>query len=333
MSAPTRLDDTVELDGPLVVVPPPPPPPSKPAPPRPRSPRRRPPRRTAPPPLPQGRQIVGQALRLLAAIALALVVYVGVIGSLEHGVAQDQLRRQLSEQLAAGTAPVSEGTVVDDVLLSDGTPVAQLMIPELGIDETVVEGTNSSNLALGPGHRRDTALPGQVGISIIMGRAAAFGGPFARIQELGPGDRFTVVTGQGEQRFEVIGVRYAGDLQPAPLEAGQSRLVLETARGPAFVPRGVVRVDAQLVSEPQPRGDRYTTYQALPAAHREMAGDTTRAWALVFALQLLLAVAVGAVWTYRRIGARQAWIVFVPLGALAFFVVADQALRLLPNLM
>ncbi len=271
-------------------------------------------------------------LRLLALVLAGLVAYVAVVSALEHAVAQDHLRREFAHQLAEGIAPVSEGTF-EDALLSDGDPVAQLTIPELKIDETVVEGTSSAALALGPGHRRDTSLPGQVGVSVIMGRAAAFGGPFRAIEALAPGDGFTVVTGQGEHVYEVIGVRYAGDLSPAPTKPGESRLVLESARGPWFVPTGIVRVDAQLVSEPQPRGTRYTTFPTLPAAHREMAGDTSRAWALVFALQLLLAAAIAAVWTYRRIGVRQTWAVFVPVGLLAFLVVADQAVRMLPNLL
>ena len=324
--APPRPDDTLELG---VVVPPLPPVP--PSPPRGRRVPRFVPRPPAPP-LPPGRQVAAQVSRLVALVLLALAAYVGIVSGLEHAIAQDHLHRQLADELTEGTAPVSEGTF-DDILLTDGAPVAQLTIPQIGVDETVVEGTNASNLALGPGHRRDTSLPGQVGVSVVMGRQSAFGGPFGRIEELGPGDRFTVVTGQGVQTFEVIGVRYAGDLSPAPAKAGESRLVLESARGPAFMPRGIVRVDAELVSDPQARGARYTTFPTLPATHKEMAGDSSRAWALVFALQLLLAVAIGAVWTYRRIGARQAWAVFVPVGLLAFMVVADQAVRMLPNLM
>jgi LPXTG-site transpeptidase (sortase) family protein len=283
-------------------------------------------------PLPSGRELASQVARLFAVALLALVAYVGIVSSLEHAIAQDRLHRTLTDELALGTAPVSEGDF-NDVLLPNGAPVAQLTIPEIGLDQTVAEGTDSSALALGPGHRRDTSLPGQVGTSIIMGRQTAFGGPFGRIEELAPGDRFTVVTGQGEQTFEVIGVRYAGDVSPAPLKAGESRLVLETARGPWFMPKGVVRVDSELVSDPQPRGPRYTTYQSLPTAQKEMQGDTSRAWALVFALQLLLVVVVAAVITHRRIGTRQAWAVFVPVGLLAVLIVADQAVRLLPNLM
>jgi sortase A len=278
------------------------------------------------------RHVGAQIARLLALALLALAAYVTIGGNLEHAIAQDRLHRELAGQLKEGTAPVSEGTF-DDVLLADGAPVAQLTIPQIGLDQTVVEGTSSSDLALGPGHRRDTVLPGQAGTSVVMGRRAAFGGPFGRLEDLAPGERFTAVTGQGRQTFEVIGVFYGGEAGPAPAKAGDSRLLLETARGPAFAPHGVARVYAQLVSQTQPRGARYTMLQTLPASDKEMAGDTSRAWALVFALQLLLVVAVGAVWTFRRIGARQAWAVFVPVGLLAFLIVADQAVRLLPNLM
>jgi hypothetical protein len=283
-------------------------------------------------PLPSGRELSLQIIRMLAMVLIALVAYVGIVSTLEHAIAQDRLHQQFTEQLAGTTAPVSEGDY-NGVLLPNGAPVAQLTIPQIGLDETVAEGTDSSVLAMGPGHRRDTSLPGQVGVSVIMGRQTAFGGPFGRIDELAPGDQFTVVTGQGEQRFEVVGTFYAGDVLPAPTKAGESRLMLESARGPWFMPSGIVRVVAELVSDPQPRGPRYTTFASLPAAQKEMKGDTSRAWALVFALQLLLIVAVAAVITYRRIGARQAWAVFVPVGLLAFFIVADQAVRLLPNLM
>jgi sortase A len=283
-------------------------------------------------PMSPRRLAVRMATTLVAVVLLGMVAYLTGYSGLAHVIAQDRLNQELRAQLDAGTLPVSEGTF-EDVLLVDGAPVAQLQIPQIGVDETVVEGTTAGDLEAGPGHRRDTMLPGQAGASVIMGRAAAFGGPFGRLQELQLGTTFTVVTGQGKQTFSVIGVRYAGDPSPAPLTAGKSRLILETARGPAFLPTGVVRVDADLVSPVQPPGARATLHAGLPPAALELAGDSSRLWALVFALQALVLVEVGAVWTYRRIGARQAWIVFVPLVLLAVLVTADQTVRLLPNLM
>lgn len=269
---------------------------------------------------------------VVSAMLLAFVVNVTILSQVQHLVAQQQLSNEYREQLAAGTAPVSEGDF-DNHLLVDGAALGVLRIPSLGVNEVIVEGTSSTVLKNGPGHRRDTVLPGQAGVSVVMGRSAAFGGPFGRIQELAPGDTFHVRTGQGDQVFTVIGVRYAGDPLPASPTAKQSRLILETARGPSFIPSGVAYVDAQLVGEAKPAGVRQTTFGALPPQSLPMGTDTSTAWALVFALQFLVIVEIGAVWAFRQIGAQKTWIVFVPLTVLAGLFVANQVTILLPNLL
>jgi len=311
----------------------PPRPPRAPKPPRvPKPPRRapRPPKQYAP--LSPQVILVRGSLTILAALLIAFAANVTVLSQVQHLVSQQMLYNQLKEQLSAGTAPVSEGDF-DDVLLADGTPLAVIDIPQIGVHEVVVEGTSGDTLKAGPGHRRDSVLPGQQGISVLMGRAAAYGGPFGRIQELAPGDSFTVRTGQGKQVFEVIGVRYAGDPTPASPKAGESRVILQTARGPAFIPSGIAYVDAQLLSEVQASGQRQTTFTALPPQDKAMATDTSTVWALVFALQFLLVAQFAAVWAYRRIGAQKTWVVFVPVGVLAVLYVNNQLTLLLPNLL
>ncbi|PZQ90874.1 MAG: sortase [Leifsonia xyli] len=269
---------------------------------------------------------------MAAIVLLAFVANVTVLSQLQHAVAQQLGYNTLKEQLAAGTLPVSEGDT-DNVLLPDGVPVALLKIPQIGLDEVVVEGTNSATLMAGPGHRRDTVLPGQPGVSVLLGRAAAYGGPFSRLQELAPGTKITVVTGQGEQQFKVIGVRYAGDPTPPVLASGQSRLVLQTARGLPFVPSGVLYLDAELVSKVQDRGARQTTWASLPASDLAMGIDTSSVWALVFALQFLIAAELAIVLIVPRIGGRKIWIVFVPIVAIGGLWVATQLVNLLPNLL
>ena len=277
-------------------------------------------------------QAIRTTLTIVAVLIFGFLAHLTIFGQVQHFVLQQQLTNSLRAELAQGTAPVSEGTV-DQVLLEAGAPVALIDIPSIGVHEVVVEGTDSGTLRAGPGHRRDTVLPGQAGYSVIMGRAAAYGGPFARLQELRPGQQFTVITGQGRQEFSVLGVRYAGDPMPAPLGAGKSRLILVTARGPAFVPSGIARVDAELVSETKPAGVRATTFVTLPAVDRELATDTRTVWALVFALQFLLVVELAAVWAYRRVGLRKTWTVFLPVVTVGGLFVADQVVRLLPNLL
>jgi sortase A len=276
--------------------------------------------------------ITRNSLAVLSMLILGLVINIFFLGNLQHAASQQQLTNAFRVQLSDATAPVSEGDF-QKVLLADGAPVALIDIPAIGVHEVIVEGTSSATLKTGPGHRRDTVLPGQAGISIIFGRAAAYGGPFARLQELVPGDQFSVITGQGKSTFEVLGLRYAGDPAPPTLKAGAGRIILESARGAAFVPTGVVRVDAQLTSTVLPAGLRQTTFASLAATDRELATDTSTIWALIFALQFLILVEVALVWAYVRIGLQRTWVVFVPLFLLAGLLVADQVTSLLPNLL
>ena len=339
----TVMDDQTALIAPTDAGAPPsgkpPKPPRPPKPPKPPKGERppKPPRRVPRPPvqyapLSPGQAVVRGILALVAILTLAFVVYLVGLSHIQYLAAQQQLSDVFRAQLAEGTAPVSEGDF-DDVLLADGAPVALLTIPQLGISQIVAEGTSSGTLMGGPGHRRDTVLPGQAGVSVLMGRAAAFGGPFSRIQTLQPGDEFTVRTGQGESTFEVIGVRYAGDPTPPNPVRGESRLILMTARGAPYVPTGIAYVDAKLVGDALPAGARQTTALTLPPSHRAMATDTSTVWALVFALQFLLVAEVAAVWAFRRVGAQKTWVVFVPVLLLASVLVAGQLVRLLPNLL
>ena len=187
---------------------------------------------------------------ILSFVAVTMAIFLAnlfVFSHIQHASSQEQLRSAFTEKLALATAPTSEGDE-NLFLLTDGSPVAYIEIPAIGVSEVVVEGTDSTALRGGPGHRRDTVLPGQSGTSVIMGRASAFGGPFGSIHTLKPGTLFSVVTGQGQHTYKVIGMRYAGEPEPAPAPQGVSRLVLETARGLPYSPTGVTRVDAQMVS-------------------------------------------------------------------------------------
>jgi hypothetical protein len=56
-------------------------------------------------------------------------------------------------------------------------------------------------------------------------------------------------------------------------------------------------------------------------------------WALVLWLQLLVVLAVAAVWAWFRWGRAQAWIVFTPPLILVGLGVAGELARLLPNVM
>lgn len=273
----------------------------------------------------------GQVLGIVAVLALSFLVELTMLGTLRHDRDQAQLAAEFRIQLAKPTAPVGP---LDDANrpLAAGAPVALLEIPRLGLREIVVEGSSSSTLMSGPGHRRDTPLPGQVGTSVIVGRRATYGGPFRSIVALHTGDQITVTTGQGKHSFTVLGVRHAGDPLPPALAQGHGRLTLVTTDGPALQPIDVLRVDAELVSTAQARPVQLSS-AALPAADALMAGDSSVLFNVVGWSVLLVAAAVATVWVRYRTGLWQAWVIGLPVLVALGLTATDEIAALLPNLL
>jgi hypothetical protein len=285
------------------------------------------------PPLSPRLQLVRACLVLLFALTATLLLQLIFVSSLQGSAAQRQAFTSFRAELANGTAPTGPTTEAGRVL-AIGTPVAFIEIPSIGLRQVVGEGTSASALLHGPGHRRDTPLPGQIGTSVIFGRRAAFGGPFSRIAELTDGALIKVTTGQGADfTFHVIAVRRDGDPVPPVAARGAARLTLVTAAGRAFFPEGVLRVDAELNGQAVVGPARLISAAGLPAEERLMAGETRTLWALALWLQALIALSIGAAWAWHRWGRAQAWMVFLPALLLVGLCVSGEAARLLPNLL
>ncbi|MGW1539951.1 sortase [Streptomyces sp. NPDC002309] len=290
--------------------------------------RARPPRPAAGP----GVRLLSTALGILAAVLLGFVGNAWLIGDLRHARDRQVDYADLRTALANGVAPIGR-SAGGGIAPEPGVPVAILEIPRLKLREVVREGTTAEHLARGPGHRRDTPLPGQAGVSVVMGRQATYGGPFGRLGELSTGDELTVTTGQGRHTYRVLGPRRAGDLQPPPVRAGKGRLTLTTADGTPFMPTGILRVDAELVSAVQATPASAVPPGALPAEEAAMASQETAWLPLVLWGQALELAAAGLAWAHARWGRPHSWVVGVPLVVALGLFVADQAALLLPNLL
>ncbi|MGP2440501.1 sortase [Streptomyces sp. JW3] len=299
------------------------PPPPVPAPPR--EPGARPPARP-------GLALAGAALCVLAAVLFGFAANLTVVGHLQHARDQQTAYDELRRQLALGTAPVGQRDY-EGKLLEPGAPVALLKIPALGLSEVVAEGTTSEVLMSGPGHRRDTPLPGQAGTSVLMGRQWAYGSPFNDVHQLPAGARIELTTGQGKAVYRVTGVRRAGDELPEPLAQGRGRLTLITADGGPYTPKGVLRVDAELLTDVQPNPPRDLAAGWIADSEQAL-GTDGRAWLAVFLWsQALLLGALLTVASYRYWGYWQTWICAAPvLGALGL-AVSGALTALLPNLL
>ena len=294
-----------------------------------------PPRPAAPKPaVGEWRCVVSTALTILSAALLGFAIYLGFVSQLHHDRAQLTAYASFRKDLAWATAPVGPTKPDDSTkLLTPGTPVALLEIPELGLKEVVFEGTDALVLEDGPGHLRSTPLPGQPGTSILMGRSTMYGGPFGQIGTLAPGDAFTVTTGQGVSTYTVGGVRRAGDPQPPPLASGAGRLTMLTADGNPFVANGLLRVDADLTSAAVARPPAAVTVAELRPAERALGTDDGAWYSVVLVGEALVAAAGLSAWSRFAWGGRQTWVVAFPVLVLLSVAVADQAARLLPNLL
>ena len=285
------------------------------------------------------RRGIGSAILILAACLLGFAAWVAFLSKLHYDRAQHHAYDALRIALAQGTAPVGPTQVVNpnqntspSELVPLGTPVAVLSIPRMGLRAVVLQGTTGSVLENGPGHLRDTQMPGQVGVSVIMGRRAAYGGPFSKLSTLNPGDPITVVTGQTVAQYQVLDLRRGGDPSPPPPATGQSRLILVTADGAPFAPSGMLYVDADLTSKPQPAPPMVLSAANLAPSENAM-GTETQAWLpIVFWGQLLLlfTLALTLLWNYW--GKWQTWVIAVPILGYLVLSVADEVTRLLPNL-
>jgi sortase A len=271
---------------------------------------------------------LGASLAVFA-VAAWVVLYALVLSGLQESHAQSDAYATFREQLAQQTAPLG-GVIRPDA------PVALLDAPALGLhDAVVVEGTASGDLTRGPGHRRDSPLPGQVGAAVVYGRATLFGGVFGSIVHARPGDLIKATTGQGVFRYEVIDVRHVGDPYPAPSPDGGGSLTLVTAEGASagnvWQPKRPVYVDARLVGKAAPSPG--VGAAVVPKSENAMSGDAGSLFELVLWLPLLGAAAFFVVWASVRWGRWQAWLIGVPLIVGAAWGVTQTAVLLLPNVM
>jgi sortase A len=72
--------------------------------------------------------------------------------------------------------------------VEDGQAIGRIVIPSIGLDIAVVQGTNTSDLQQGPGHYPSTPFPGEPGTAAIAGHRTTYLAPFRNIDSLHGGN-------------------------------------------------------------------------------------------------------------------------------------------------
>ena len=148
---------------------------------------------------------------VLAALGLALSAWIVVtlvwgepFSSIYTRHEQETLSRQLDivqRRWSPSRAIAAErlATAMDEraarfrQTLHDGEPIGRIIVPRLGLNMVVVEGTSEADLEKGPGHYNaasgvNTSVPGMGLVVAIAGHRTTYLHPFRHIDDLRPGD-------------------------------------------------------------------------------------------------------------------------------------------------
>ena len=143
-----------------------------------------------------------KAMRMVLSIA-SVALLLGAAGMIGYpfytNLYQDRLQSQLDRQLAS--PDLRDAYVNRDV--AEGDSLTRIMIPRIGVDTVVVEGTTASALRAGAGHYPSSPLPCEVGNVAIAGHRTTYGKPFHDLDVLESGDRITLETPIGSCTYEV----------------------------------------------------------------------------------------------------------------------------------
>ncbi len=260
------------------------------------------------------------SLLLAGLLILGFVGYLFGLSGLSEARAQHTMFKTFTHNLGQAVVPIGPAPV--------GDPISVLDIPALGLHNVViVEGTDARSLTRGPGHRRDTPLPGQGGVSVVYGRRALFGAPFANLSALRVGDRITVRTGRGVAAYVVSS--FGSGAHPAKATSND-RLVMVTANS-AFAPSSSVSVSADLRSNPQPSPGGLP---GIAAEERAMQGAANAAVVpLMLWGQVLLAVAVLGTLAVQRWAPWPTYLCLAPVTLAVLWNVYENVATVLPNVL
>jgi sortase A len=113
----------------------------------------------------------------------------------QHKLAQ-QLQHEFAtqrgvgkESLAAEVRAIEQAAARFRRTAAVGQAIGRIVIPSLGVNMVIVNGTDEASLRKGPGRDLRSFMPGQDRLVYIAGHRTTFLAPFSHIDAIQPGDR------------------------------------------------------------------------------------------------------------------------------------------------
>jgi sortase A len=198
-----------------------------------------------------------------------------------HGAARTQASLSLDgirAQLVADARRYRHST-------HEGEAIGKIVVPRLGLNMVLVNGTAEASLERGPGRDLRTYMPGQNRLVYIAGHRTTYLAPFGHIEQLRPGDSVTLEVPYATIRYSVTGHRIvpAGDL--SRLNSPRHEVVVLQACHPRFfathrylvyaLPRAIT-IDGHTYSYKKLRGVRLGSGPGSLQASRRTAAASRR---------------------------------------------------------
>jgi sortase A len=180
---------------------------------------------------------------LVLADALVTVVWQEPLTALYASIVQDHLSGDLRTIERAAPTPIERRTLASlpdqqaritylagefERHARNGAAVGRILIPRVGADYVIVNGTDTEDLISGPGIYKETHFPGIPGTTAIAGHRTTYLAPFRDINLLKPGNHILLNMPYAHFTYTVIRQRvvWPTNVQAAVANVGYSRLVL-----------------------------------------------------------------------------------------------------------
>lgn len=136
--------------------------------------------------------------------AVAIVFALSGAGMLAYGPATNLLAEREQSKLAQQFVSPEFKTSFTRNEIQPGRVLTRILIPRIGVNALVVEGTDTKFLRAGAGHYTGTPVPCEKGNVAIAGHRNVYGSPFLRLDELVAGDEITLSTPQRQCTYQVV---------------------------------------------------------------------------------------------------------------------------------
>ena len=130
-----------------------------------------------------------------------------------------------------------------------GDAIGKITIPAIGVEEFIVEGTDTASLRKGPGHYPSTPLPGERGTAAIAGHRTTYGAPFRRLDKLKRGNRITLDMPYGRFVYHVERLKIVDDQDLSVLRRVRENRLILSACHPLYSAAERIIAFARLVRE------------------------------------------------------------------------------------